>query len=107
MRARGLEIVLEACHHRARRPATTTNDYRSQRNIQVQHQQHYERRVQQWIEERVQSIKLDDQYRKQVNAIQILTSSSSSSVSGVGNTSSTLEQATFTACLVRRIIESL
>jgi hypothetical protein len=54
------------------------------------------------MEERQQSIKLEE-CRKQANTIQ---KSSSLSVSGVGNTSSTLKQAIFTARLVPRSLES-
>jgi lipopolysaccharide assembly outer membrane protein LptD (OstA) len=54
------------------------------------------------MEETQQSIKLEE-CQKQANTIQKL---SSLSISGVGNPSTTLEQAIFTACLVPRSFES-
>lgn len=84
-RAKGLKIVLEPCHRKSGDPLNSALSE--------------EKRLEKWKEDRVQAIKLYDDYRKQGNAIKKLTSDPDDTQSA--------EQASFTSRLVRRIVENL
>jgi hypothetical protein len=90
-RAQGLHIQLEPCHRKSVNPLVTSSPYDE------------EKRVEKLNEDRVHSIKLYDDYRKQANAIKKL-----AQVDDDGQASKdSSTTSSFGSRLVRRIVENL
>ena len=84
-RAKGLKIILEPCHRKSGDPLKSTLSE--------------EKRLEKLGEDRINSIKLYDDYRRQANALKKLAE--------VADDPESADQGSFSARLVRRIVENL